>query len=38
MNFDTIKPALKEYGITEEQLETARSRMHKLNSEQGLYK
>ena len=38
MNFEAIKPALKEYGVTEEQLETARSRMHKLNSEQGLYK
>lgn len=38
LNFDAIKPALKEYGVTEEQLETARTKMHKLNAEQGLYK
>lgn len=38
LNFDAIKPALKEYGVTEEQLETARAKMHKLNAEQGLYK
>jgi len=36
-NFDAIKPALKEYGATEEQLESARAKMHKLNTEQGLY-
>lgn len=36
-NFDAIKPALKEYGATEEQLESARAMMHKLNTEQGLY-
>ncbi len=36
-NLDAIKPALKEYGATEEQIEAARSRLHKLNSEQGLY-
>lgn len=36
-NFDAIKPALKECGATEEQLESARAKMHKLNSEQGLY-
>ncbi|MEZ2576968.1 S-type pyocin domain-containing protein [Buttiauxella ferragutiae] len=38
LNFDAIKPALKEYGVTEEQLEAARAKMHKLNAEQGLYK
>ncbi|MCV9878967.1 S-type pyocin domain-containing protein [Brenneria izbisi] len=38
LNFDAIKPALKEYGVTEEQLEAARTKMHKLNTEQGLYK
>ncbi len=38
LNFDAIKPALKEYGVTEEQIETARAKMHKLNAEQGLYK
>ncbi|OCQ53670.1 S-type Pyocin [Photorhabdus australis subsp. thailandensis] len=37
-DFNTIKPALKEYGVTEEQLENARAKMHKLNQEQGLYK
>ncbi len=36
-NFDAIKPALKQYGATEEQLESARAEMHKLNTEQGLY-
>ncbi len=36
-NFDAIKPALKEYGATEEQLESARAMMHNLNTEQGLY-
>jgi len=36
-NFDAIKPALKEYGATEEQLESARAKMHQLNTEQGLY-
>ncbi|WP_455864616.1 S-type pyocin domain-containing protein [Pantoea agglomerans] len=38
LNFDAIKPALKEYGVSEKQLETARAKMHKLNVEQGLYK
>lgn len=38
LNFDAIKPALKEYGVTEEQLEAARAKMHKLNADQGLYK
>jgi hypothetical protein len=37
-NLDAIKPALKEYGATESQIEAARSNMHKLNSEMGLYK
>lgn len=36
-NFDAIKPALKDYGATEEQVESARAKMHKLNTEQGLY-
>lgn len=36
-DFNTIKPALKNYGATEEQLEEARSKMHKLNHEKGLY-
>ncbi|PWC17625.1 S-type Pyocin domain-containing protein, partial [Brenneria roseae subsp. roseae] len=36
-NFDAIKHTLKEYGVTEEQLESAREKMHKLNEEQGLY-
>ncbi|WGL29350.1 S-type pyocin domain-containing protein [Pectobacterium brasiliense] len=36
-NFDAIKPTLKEYGVTENQLESAREKMHKLNEEQGLY-
>ncbi|UYX07840.1 S-type pyocin domain-containing protein [Pectobacterium cacticida] len=36
-NFDAIKPTLKEYGVTEDQLESAREKMHKLNEEQGLY-
>jgi len=37
-NLDTIKPALKEYGATESQIEAARTKIHKLNSEMGLYK
>ncbi|CAQ84759.1 MULTISPECIES: S-type pyocin domain-containing protein [Photorhabdus] len=37
-DFNTIKPALKKYGVKEEQLENARSKMHKLNQEQELYK
>ncbi|NHB59671.1 S-type pyocin domain-containing protein [Photorhabdus sp. RW14-46] len=37
-DFNTIKPALKEYGATEAQLEDARTKMHKLNQERGLYK
>lgn len=37
-NLNAIKPALKQHGATEAQIEAARSRMHKLNSEMGLYK
>ncbi|WP_072928053.1 S-type pyocin domain-containing protein [Nissabacter archeti] len=37
-NMDVIKPALKEHGATESQIEAARKKMHKLNSEMGLYK
>lgn len=37
-NLDAIKPALKEYGATEAQIEAARAKMHKLNTEMGLYK
>ncbi|MGS7193205.1 S-type Pyocin family protein [Enterobacter cloacae subsp. dissolvens] len=37
-NQDTIKPALKEHFATEKQIEVARAKMHKLNSEMGLYK
>ncbi|SQJ29845.1 Uncharacterised protein [Serratia rubidaea] len=37
-NLDAIKPALKEHGATEGQIESARAKMHKLNSEMGLYK
>ncbi|WP_380182481.1 S-type pyocin domain-containing protein [Kalamiella sp. sgz302252] len=37
-NFDAIKSMLKEHGVSEEQLEAARSEMHQLNTGQGLYK
>jgi hypothetical protein len=37
IHFDAIKPVLKDYGATEEQVESARAKMHKLNTEQGLY-
>ncbi|THE57297.1 pyocin [Enterobacter bugandensis] len=37
-NLDTIKPSLKKQGATEEQIETARTKMHALNGQQGLYK
>ncbi|WP_258041645.1 hypothetical protein [Citrobacter amalonaticus] len=37
-NLDAIKPALKEHGATESQIETARAKIHKLNGEMGLYK
>lgn len=37
-NFDVVKPTLKGYGATETKLEEVRAKMHKLNSEMGLYK
>lgn len=37
-NFDVIKPALKESGITEEKLEAARAKIHELNESVELYK
>ena len=37
-NLDAIKPALKERGATESQIETARAKMHQLNDSMGLYK
>ncbi|ORC24054.1 hypothetical protein B1H42_06790 [Enterobacter cloacae subsp. cloacae] len=37
-NLDAIKPALKEHGANETQIEAARAKMHKLNSDMGLYK
>ncbi|KMW72158.1 killer protein of pyocin s3 [Photorhabdus luminescens subsp. luminescens] len=37
-DFNAIKPALKGYGATEEQLEKARLKMHKINQKQRLYK
>lgn len=37
-NLDSIKPALKESGATEVQIEAARAKLHKLNSDMELYK
>lgn len=37
-NLDAIEPALKANGATESKIEAARAKMHRLNSEQGLYK
>ncbi|MGE0973158.1 hypothetical protein ACQFN5_28470 (plasmid) [Klebsiella sp. WOUb02] len=37
-NLDSIKPALKESGVTEAQIEAARVKLHKLNSDMDLYK
>lgn len=37
-NLDAIKPALKEHGATEGQIEAARAKIHKLNRDMGLYK
>ncbi|MBN3263013.1 S-type pyocin domain-containing protein [Pectobacterium brasiliense] len=37
-NLNAIKPALKEKGATEEEIEAAREKMHNLNVKQGLYK
>ncbi|HHL8907710.1 TPA: S-type pyocin domain-containing protein, partial [Escherichia coli] len=36
-NLDAIKPALKEHGATENQIEAARTKIHELNSKMGLY-
>ncbi|WJM85462.1 type VI secretion system PAAR protein [Dickeya chrysanthemi] len=36
-NLNAIKPALKEHGVTEAQIEAARAKLHRLNSEMGLY-
>ncbi|ETS29684.1 S-type Pyocin [Photorhabdus khanii NC19] len=36
-DFNTIKSELKNYGVTEEQLEKAREKMHEINQKQGLY-
>ncbi|WP_145514424.1 S-type pyocin domain-containing protein [Yersinia massiliensis] len=37
-NLDAIKPALKEHGATDEQIEAARTKLHSLNDGMGLYK
>lgn len=37
-NLDSIKPALKENGATEAQIEASRAKMHELNRKIGLYK
>ena len=37
-NLDAIKPALKEHGATDAQIEAARIKMHELNRKVGLYK
>lgn len=37
-NLDAVKRALKEHGATESQIEVAREKLHRLNSEIGLYK
>ncbi|WFV83236.1 S-type pyocin domain-containing protein [Citrobacter braakii] len=37
-NFDAEKPALKEYGATDELLEEARAELHQINESVGLYK
>ncbi|MBK5071553.1 S-type pyocin domain-containing protein [Budviciaceae bacterium CWB-B4] len=36
-NFEAIRPALKEYSVTESQLEEAKAKMHEINRKQGLY-
>ncbi|MCC8422967.1 S-type pyocin domain-containing protein [Photorhabdus thracensis] len=36
-DFNAIKPALKNYGATEEQLEKAQEKMHEINQKQRLY-
>ena len=37
-NLDPIMPALKEQGATDQQIEVAREKMHKINDSMGLYK
>ncbi|PLR51528.1 S-type pyocin domain-containing protein [Chimaeribacter arupi] len=37
-NLDAIKPALKDHGATDAQIEAVKAKMHKLNSEMGLYR
>ncbi|HDR2752410.1 TPA: S-type pyocin domain-containing protein [Enterobacter asburiae] len=37
-NIDAMKDALKEHGVLDEQIETAREKIHHLNSKTGLYK
>ncbi|TBL53611.1 hypothetical protein EYY98_03400 [Obesumbacterium proteus] len=37
-NLDAIKPALKEHDATDQQIEVAREKMHKINDSIGLYK
>lgn len=37
-NLDAIKPALKQNGATDTQIEAARAKIHKLNDNMGLYK
>jgi hypothetical protein len=36
-NFEAIRPALKEYGATDIELEEAKIKMHQINRKQGLY-
>jgi len=36
-DIETIRPALKERGVTDERIDEAKAKMHKLNQEQGLY-
>lgn len=36
-DIETIRPALKESGVTDTQIDEAKAKMHQLNQEQGLY-
>lgn len=36
-NFEAIRPTLKEYGVTDIQLDKAKAQMHQINQRQGLY-
>jgi len=36
-DIETIRPALKERGVTDSQINEAKAKMHQLNHEQGLY-